>query len=103
MLLTVQGCGGGGVSSDNPADTGGPVANDNPGGDTSNTYTGSESQVVVNETNAKDLAITAASGVKRALVRIRVRTAWRKAEIIYHRIEYLYKRELFINRVLLMR
>ncbi|MCU7841052.1 MAG: hypothetical protein KZQ94_16940 [Candidatus Thiodiazotropha sp. (ex Troendleina suluensis)] len=67
LQLTVQGCGGGGGSSDNPTDTGDPVNNDNPVDNTSNTYTGSESQAVVSETNAKDLAITAASGVKRAV------------------------------------
>ncbi|MCU7947966.1 MAG: hypothetical protein KZQ72_15235 [Candidatus Thiodiazotropha sp. (ex Cardiolucina cf. quadrata)] len=67
LQLTVQGCGGGGGSSDNPTDTGAPVNNDNPVDNTSNTYTGSESQAVVSEASAQDLAITAASGVKRAV------------------------------------
>ncbi|MCU7863647.1 MAG: hypothetical protein KZQ92_06685 [Candidatus Thiodiazotropha sp. (ex Lucinoma borealis)] len=67
LQLTVQGCGGGGGSSDNPTDTGDPVNNDNPVDNTSNTYTGSESQAVVSEASAQDLAITAASGVKRAV------------------------------------
>ncbi|MCU7886399.1 MAG: hypothetical protein KZQ82_19600 [Candidatus Thiodiazotropha sp. (ex Lucinoma annulata)] len=67
LQLTVQGCGGGGGSSDNPTDTGDPVNNDNPVDNTSNTYTGSESQAVVSEASAQDLAITAASGVKQAV------------------------------------
>ncbi|MCU7920993.1 MAG: hypothetical protein KZQ95_21935 [Candidatus Thiodiazotropha sp. (ex Epidulcina cf. delphinae)] len=67
LLLATQGCGGGGGSSDDPTDTGDPTNNDNQDDNTSNTYTGSETQAVVDETSAKDLAITAASGVKRAV------------------------------------
>ncbi|MCU7907048.1 MAG: hypothetical protein KZQ76_14655 [Candidatus Thiodiazotropha sp. (ex Epidulcina cf. delphinae)] len=55
LLFLAQGCGGGGGSSDNPDDN------------ASNAYTGSESQAVVDEANAKDLAVTAASGAKRAV------------------------------------
>ena len=66
LLLLGQGCGGGG-SSDEPAENTDPVDSNNPGDNSSNTYSGSESQAVVSETNANDLAITATSGVKRAV------------------------------------
>jgi hypothetical protein len=66
LSISLQGCGGGGGSSDGPADSGDPtnsVSDNTSTGD----YSGSESQAVVNEDNAKDLAVAAASGAKRAV------------------------------------
>ncbi|MEL0584246.1 MAG: hypothetical protein AAES65_05105 [Candidatus Thiodiazotropha sp. (ex. Lucinoma kazani)] len=68
LSLSLQGCGGGGGSSDDPTDTGDTINNIS---DDTNTidvnYTGSESQAIVNEDNAKDLAVAAASSVKQAV------------------------------------
>jgi hypothetical protein len=68
LSLSLQGCGGGGGSSDDTADTGDSgnnISDDTSTGD--GDYTGSESQAVVNEDNAKDLAVASASGVKQAV------------------------------------
>lgn len=67
LMIATQGCGGGGGSSDNPANTNDPITNDNSGDNTSNDYSGSEGQAVVSDSNAKALAIGAASGVKQAV------------------------------------
>ncbi|MCU7920992.1 MAG: hypothetical protein KZQ95_21930 [Candidatus Thiodiazotropha sp. (ex Epidulcina cf. delphinae)] len=55
LLLLTHGCGGGG-SSDDPNETENPPDND------SATFTGSETQAVVTESNARDLAMATASG-----------------------------------------
>ncbi|PVV16503.1 MAG: hypothetical protein B6D77_00930 [gamma proteobacterium symbiont of Ctena orbiculata] len=67
LLLAMQGCGGGGGSSDDPADTNNPVNDDNVSDNTSDDFTGNESEAVVNDSNAKDLAIGAASAVKQGV------------------------------------
>ncbi|PVV26313.1 MAG: hypothetical protein B6D79_06650, partial [gamma proteobacterium symbiont of Ctena orbiculata] len=48
LLLAMQGCGGGGGSSDDPADTNNPVNDDNVSDNTSDDFTGNESEAVVN-------------------------------------------------------
>jgi hypothetical protein len=60
LLYALQGCGGGGGSSNEPADT----------GDTetpTEENEGSEGQAQITESNAKDLAISAASAVKQGV------------------------------------
>ncbi|MEW7990166.1 MAG: hypothetical protein AB2733_17440 [Candidatus Thiodiazotropha taylori] len=66
IQLLAQGCGGGG-SSDNPTDTNDPVNNNNPVDTNSGGYDSSEEQAVVAENNAKDFAISAASGAKQVV------------------------------------
>ncbi|MES9970348.1 MAG: hypothetical protein ABW092_09965 [Candidatus Thiodiazotropha sp.] len=65
LLPAIQGCGGGGGSSDDPVDTNNPTSDDSVTDNSSDVYIGSESETVVNDSNAKDLAISAASAVKQ--------------------------------------
>lgn len=67
LLYVLQGCGGGGGSSNDPTNTDDTNNTDNTVDTTYNGYSGSEDQAVVNETNAKDLAIGSASGMKQAV------------------------------------
>lgn len=67
FTLSMQGCGGSGGSSDNPTDAGDQTASDEVVDNASDNYTGSEDQAVIDENNAKDLAITAVSGIIHAV------------------------------------
>lgn len=67
LMLAMQGCGGGGGSSDDPVDTGESNNNDSTAGNSNSGYTGLDSQATVDESNAKDLAIAAASGIAQAV------------------------------------
>ncbi|MEW8462132.1 MAG: hypothetical protein AB2653_17645, partial [Candidatus Thiodiazotropha endolucinida] len=67
LMLAMQGCGGGGGSSDDPADTGESNNNDSTADNSNSGYTGLDSQATVDESNAKDLAIAAASGIAQAV------------------------------------
>jgi hypothetical protein len=58
MALIAQGCGGGGGSSDDPVNPEDPIGDG---------FTGTQSQATIDQTNAKELAIAAASGVTKAV------------------------------------
>jgi hypothetical protein len=67
LLLAMQGCGGGGDSSNDPVNTDDSIDNDTTTDSTDNSYSGSGSQAIIDQANAKDLAIAAASGVTQAV------------------------------------
>lgn len=65
LLIAIQGCGGGGGSSDGTTNT--DNTTDTTPTDGISGYSGAESQATVSDANAKDLAITAATGVTHAV------------------------------------
>jgi hypothetical protein len=67
LLLAIQGCGGGVGSSDDPGNTDDLVNNDTTTDSTGDSYSGTESQATIDQSNAKDLAVAAASGVTQAV------------------------------------